>query len=487
MTQQIKKPPYLMIGIMMMGTFVAVLNNVLLNNALPMIMRDLQIEQYSTVQWLTTAYMLVAGVLIPTSAFFITKFNSRHVFIVTMSIFTVGTILAGFAQTFPILLTARVIQAVGGAVLSPLLMNVMLVSFDKDQRGKAMGIYGLIIMFAPSIGPTLSGFIVDNLGWRWLFMVIAPIAIISLVLSFWKLENVLKQHDTSIDGLSVVLSTAGFSSILYGFNNASSLGWSHVSFYGFILLGLVALVLFVIRQFKIETPLLDLRVYKYPMFALSSLLSTILAMLMYALMILLPYYLQTVQGYTTLKSGMIMLPASLLMALCMPFAGRLYDRFGALPLALVGFPLIGIATILLSRLQIDTSETYVIASLMIRNLGIAMIMMPVQTNGLMQLPSRLNPSGTAVNATIQQISGAIGTAIFATMMTNFAATRATTLAQEVGGQLTDAVQADISRQALLSAINQTAQITIGFVIVGFIFSFFIRKRIHHEESLEKTA
>lgn len=281
--------------------------------------------------------MLVAGVLIPTSAYFITKFKSQHVFITAMFTFTVGTILAIFANTFSLLLIARIIQAIGATVLSPLLMNVMLVSFTKAERGKALGIYTLIVMFAPSIGPTISGFIVDSFGWRMLFIAVTPFAIISLGLAIWKLENVLEQRDTKIDAISVALSTISFSSILYGFSSAGTKGWGDITVYGLIIFGFVILAIFAIRQFKIENPLLDLRVFNYSMFSLSSILCIILSMIMYSGMILLPYFLQTVQGHSVLISGLVMLPGSLLTALCMPYVGKLYDKFSALPLVLIGF------------------------------------------------------------------------------------------------------------------------------------------------------
>ncbi|MGQ7871523.1 MDR family MFS transporter [Bacillus sp. 1A] len=473
MEQKTKKTPYFMITIMMIGSFVAILNNVLLNNALPMIMKDLHVEQYSTVQWLTTAYMLIAGVLIPTSAYFITKFKSNHVFIAAMSIFSVGTILAIFANTFPFLLTARIIQAIGATVLSPLLMNVMLVSFTKAERGKALGIYTLIVMFAPSIGPTISGIIVDSFGWRMLFIAIAPFAIISLGLAIWKLENVLEQRDTKIDAISVALSTISFSSILYGFSSAGTKGWGDITVYGLIIFGFVILAIFTIRQFKIENPLLDLRVFKYSMFSLSSVLCIILSMIMYSGMILLPYFLQTVQGHSVLISGLVLLPGALLTALFMPYIGRLYDRFSALPLVLIGFPVVGISTYFLSILEFDTSTYYVATWFAVRSIGTALVMMPIQTNALNQLPRRLNPSGTAVYSTIQQVAGAIGTAVLVTLMTTHAADRTRELSTTMNAAMA-------SKQGLLDAINYTSLVTIGLAVIATILSLFIRKRISED-------
>lgn len=491
MKKKTKNPSYFMILIIIIGSFLAILNNSSLHVALPVIMRDLQIENYSTVQWLTTINMLVAGVLMPTSAFFITRFKSHHLFNTAISIFTIGTIFAIIAPNFPLLLVARMIQATGTAIVLPLLMNVLLASFSREQRGKALGIYALIYMLAPVIAPIFSGLIVDNFGWRMIFITIAPFSILILALAFWKLENVLEQHKTSIDVYSVILSTIAFSSILLGFGNASANGWRDISVYGVIFVGVVALLLFIMRQFKIEEPLLDLRVYQYPMFALSSIISVILAMILYSPMIILPYYFQSIKGYSTLQSGLIMLPGFLIMALFMPLSGKMYDRMGALPLALIGFPLIGISSYFMSSLHAETSALYVAVWFLVRSVGIAFVIVPVQTHGLNQLPSRLTRVGTAVNNTLQQVSGAIGTAIFVTLKTNYATTRGTELLHETKIQLDSplsaTVQEEINRQAGLEAINHTSLVTIGFVVVALLLSLFIRKRIFQEENIQKIA
>ena len=485
-----RKPNYFMIGIMMVGTLIAVLNNVALSVALPDVMKDLGIEEYSTVQWLTTINMLFSGILIPASAYFITKFKSHHVFITAMSLFTIGTILAPMAQNFYMLLAARSIQASGTAILMPLLMNIMLASFSREKRGKALGIYGLIYMLAPVLGPLLSGFVVDNYGWRMIFIVIAPLAIINLGLGIWKLENVLEQRETTIDYLSLVFSSIGFTSLLLGFGNASINSWTDTSVLGGISLGVLAITLFVIRQFKIKTPLLDLRVYTYPMFALSSIIAVLLAMLLYAPNILLPFYFQNIQGLSTLQSGLIPLPGTIVMALGMPIAGKLYDKIGAKSLAITGFTLIGISAFFMSILTLETTAFYVMIWLIIRSLGISLILMPMQTNGLNQLPARLNASGTAVNGTVQQVSGAVGTAIFVTLKTHYATSEASRLLNEAtleyGSSVGIAMQEEITRQAGVAAFNYTSLVTIGIAGVALLLSLFVKKKFHPEEVIEKT-
>lgn len=185
-----QRPPYLMIAVLFIGAFISFLNNTLMNVALPTIMQDFQIS-YATVQWLSNGYMLVSGVLIPASAFFITRFNTKPLFVVATSIFTLGTLLAAFSPNFGTLLAGRMVQAAGSSVMAPLLMNVMLVSFPIEKRGTAMGFFGLIMMAAPAIGPTLSGYIVEHYNWRILFTMILPFAVISVLLGLWKLENVI--------------------------------------------------------------------------------------------------------------------------------------------------------------------------------------------------------------------------------------------------------------------------------------------------------
>jgi EmrB/QacA subfamily drug resistance transporter len=485
-TDTTKKPPYFMIIIMMIGSFIAILNNSLMNNALPTIMSDFDIKEYSTVQWLTTGYMLVLGVLIPTSAYFITKFSNRSIFITSMTIFSIGTILAIFANEFYILLAGRLIQGAGAALLSPLLMNVMISVFSKKQRGMAMGIYGLIIIVAPALGPTISGYLLEHFSWRALFIFIAPIALVALALSIFKLENVLEQKEANLDVASLVLSTAGFSFLLYGVSSASSKGWDAFSVYGLIIIGVLALILFSIRQLKIENPLINVRVFKYPMYALGSVVSVINSIILYSAMMLLPFYFQQVQEFEPMKAGIILLPGSLLMGLFMPIAGKIYDKVGIKPLALSGLVMVGASLIALSQLTITTGLFYTIAWFSVFSIGVALLTMPIQTNSLNQLPPELNSSGVAVNSTLLQVAGAVGSAIFITIMTTFAKTRGEELfeitKEKLGAKLASytpdqlaVLQHDITQQAKLEAINHTMQFGLIFVVVAFVLSLFLRK------------
>ncbi len=483
---QTKKPPYLMIIILFVGAFVAFLNNTLLNVALPTIMIDLGIEDYSTVQWLSTGYMLVSGVLVPASAFFITKFKNRTIFIVSMSLFLLGTILAAVAPVFGVLVAGRMVQAAGAATMSPLLMNVMLSSFPIEKRGAAMGIFGLVMIAAPAIGPTLSGWIVEHYDWRLLFEMIIPFAVISLLLGIWKLENVMETRDVKLDYLSLVLSTIGFGGLLYGFSSAGSKGWDVPEVYGTIIVGGLSLLLFIVRQVKMEQPLLNLRIYKYPMFALASVISMVVSVAMFSGMILTPAYIQTVRGISPLDAGLMMLPGAILMGLMSPITGKLFDKYGPKILATIGLSITTLATYFLTKLSMDSSYAYIITVYTVRMMGMSLVMMPIMTNGLNSLPMKMNPHGTAINNTVQQVSGAIGTAVLVTIMNSHIKTRGAELAAEAQAKAAASgvtptesqiaeMTAQIGQTAMLDGINYTFMVATMISAVALLLAFFLKR------------
>ncbi|MEW9673651.1 MDR family MFS transporter [Ammoniphilus sp. 3BR4] len=469
-TLEHKETPYVMLAILFVGAFVSFLNNSLLNVALPSIMVSLEIPDYSTVQWLVTGFMLVNGVLIPASAFLVTRFSNRHLFISSMAIFALGTALAAFAPNFEVLLAGRMVQAAGSSVMGPLLMNVMLVSFPREKRGTAMGIFGLVMISAPAIGPTLSGYIVQYYDWRLLFEMILPLAMISLGLGIWKLENVMQQNETAtLDYLSVVLSCVGFGGLLYGCSSASAAGWTDPIVLTTLITGVVALLVFVVRQLKLDEPLLDLRVYKYPMFALGSVISIVNAVAMFSGMILTPAYVQSVREISPLHSGLMLLPGAVIMALMSPVTGKLFDRFGPRMLSFIGLGVTAISTYMLAHLQLDTSYSYIIFVYTLRMLGMSMVMMPIMTNGLNELPTRLNPHGTAINNTAQQVSGSIGTAILVTLMNSVTKAEAQSLS------LTGLDPSALTQQALLAGIQYAFYAAFATNIIALILALFVKR------------
>lgn len=482
-----QKPPYFMLIILFFGAFVSFLNNSLLNVALPTIMVDLNVD-YSTVQWLATGYMLVSGILVPVSAFLVTRFTNRSLFITSMSIFTLGTILSAVAPNFGFLLAGRMIQAAGSSVMGPLLMNIMLVSFPREKRGAAMGLFGLVMITAPAIGPTLSGYIVQYYTWRVLFEMIVPFAVLSLVLAIWKLRNVMPTRQAHMDYLSVLLSAIGFGGLLYGFSTVSRTSWSDNTVIITTVVGAIGLILFTWRQLTMEKPILDLRVYRHPMFTLASIISVVVSAAMFSGMILTPAYVQNVRGITPLDSGLLMLPGAIIMGIMSPITGKLFDKFGARILAVIGLTITTVATYFMSEFQIDTPYTHIMMVYMLRMFGMSMVMMPIMTNGLNQLPTRLNPHGTALNNTIQQVAGSLGTAIFVSIMNSHTKERAAELIVERGldpTALTAEQQALIGQESLMYGIQYSFWIAMFVTIAALILALFVKRVDVSKEAVQK--
>ena len=477
-----EKPPYGMIAILFIGAFVALLNNTLLNVALPTIMVEFDVKP-SVVQWLTTGYMLINGILIPASAFFIQKFTNRRLFLTAMVLFTLGTILAMIAPSFGVLVAARMIQACGSAMMMPLLMNVMLTAFPIERRGTAMGIFGLVMITAPAIGPTLSGWVIEHYTWRTLFGIVLPFSILTLVYAFFKLRNITPNRDMKLDVFSLILSSIGFGGLLYGFSSAGDKGWDSPLVYGTIVIGAIALIAFIVRQLRMDDPMLDFKIYKHPMFALSSAISIVLSVAMFSGMILTPLYVQTIRGISPFHSGLLMLPGAIVMGLMSPVTGRLFDKYGARILAVIGLTITVISTFYLSRLGMESGYYYIMWIYTIRMLGISMVMMPVMTNGLNQLPMISNPHGTAMNNTLQQVSGAIGSAILLTIMTKrmestgaglFAEVQASSNAPSTAEGLAK-LKEQLEAQAMLDGISFSFFISTIVAIVALALSFFMKR------------
>jgi EmrB/QacA subfamily drug resistance transporter len=487
------RPPYGILTVLMIGAFIAFLNNTLLNIALPSIMKDLDVGP-STVQWLSTGYMLVNGILIPTTAFLIQKYSVRHLFLAALLLFNIGTLAAGFAHVFPLLLTGRMIQASGSAILMPLLMNVMLTSFPVEKRGTAMGFFGLVMMGAPAIGPTLSGWLIEHYDWRMLFHVISPISLAILIIGFFLLKDKKEKNNTTLDLFSVLLSSLGFGGLLYGFSSAGNKGWDSPEVYATLIIGTISLVLFIVRQFRLDKPMLNFSIYRYPMFALSSAISIVVTMAMFSAMMLLPIYTQTLRGITPFDAGLMLLPGALLMAIMSPITGKLFDKIGGRILAVTGLSIMTITTYFLSKLTMDTSYTHLIVLYSLRMLGMSMVMMPVSTNGLNQLPKRFYPHGTAMNNTLQQVSGAIGTALLITVMSNRTESMAKELGAEAMKHLTGKptpemlaqIKQEVTMKAMLEGINFSFYVTVFVALAALILSFFIKKATPAEEQVEKA-
>ncbi|GED34398.1 DHA2 family efflux MFS transporter permease subunit [Brevibacillus centrosporus] len=463
------KANFTVVIVMILGVFVAILNETLLNVALSKIMADLGILP-STAQWLTTGYLLIIGVLIPVTAFLLQRFTTRTLFLSAMGLFTLGTFIAAVSSGFSLLVLGRILQAAGTGLLFPLLTNVVFAIVPLEKRGSAMGMIGIVITFAPAIGPTLSGIIVEHFSWRYLFYGVLPIAVFVMIFAFIRLKNVTEPTKPKIDLLSLLLSTVGFGGIVYGFSSASEGhgGWAGYSVLLPIVVGLLSLVLFTIRQLKMAEPLLDLRTFQYRIFRISTLIMIIVMMAMFAAMMLLPIFLQNALGYSPFEAGLVMLPGGIIMGIMSPITGRLFDKFGAKWLAIVGLILIAHTLLQFAFITVTISYLTIMLFNTLLMLGISMLMMPVMTNALNELPPPMYPHGTAIIGTLQQVAGAVGTALLVTVMMNGTEQY---LQNSAPGQ----EESTLRMLSMIAGMKSAFLLAFALVVVALLASFFLKR------------
>ncbi|MGM9891164.1 MDR family MFS transporter [Limosilactobacillus sp.] len=458
-----------MVLVLLIGAFCTILNQTILSTAFPALMNAFNIST-STVQWLTTGFLMVNGIMIPISAFLSSRFNTKVLFTIAMSIFEVGTILSWLAPSFGVLLTGRLIQAVGVGINMPLMQNIMLTIYPPEKRGAAMGINGLVIGLAPAIGPTLSGWVIDNFSWRWLFGMIVPIAAIVIIASFFFVKNVIPNSRPQLDWLSVVLSTIGFGSMLYGFSSVGDKGWTDPIVITTIIIGIILVVFLVLRQNKLDEPFLAFSVFKSGEFTLATILSSIVMMAMVGVELVIPLYLQIIHGMSAFHSGLTLLFGALFMGVMSPITGNLFDRHGAKRLAITGMFILAVGTLPFAFITRDTPTIYIVFLYAVRMFGISMVMMPVTTAGMNSLPFNLISHGTAVNNTLRQVATSVGTAIMISVLTNV-----TNSHEPAHALLKQAPLQYKSRMfdATLMGYHAAFWFAVAFSLIGLVLTFFV--------------
>ncbi len=404
----------LLIIIMITGTFFSTLNQTLLNVAFSDLMVVFDVST-ATIQWLATGFMLVNGVLVPITAYLMKRFSTRQLFISSMLFLLIGSIISACANNFGILLTGRMVQAVGAGIIIPLMMTVIVYLYPAEKRGAMMGKIGFAIIFAPAIAPTLAGFILEYLSWRWLFIIMIPFAALIIILASKYLINVAETSKVKLDIISVIYSTVGFGLVLFGFSSAGSKGWDDLIVITSIIAGLLVTILFCHRQIKATEPLLNLNVFRFKIFTMTSIVNIAITILMYADLILLPIYLQDGRGFTALEAGLLLLPGAIINAMLSPVTGKLFDKFGAKPLFILGTGLIALSMLAVIDLSPETTTAYILVRTILLRIGLAFITMPLNTAALNSLPKELASHGSAINNTVRQLAGAIGTAVIMTI------------------------------------------------------------------------
>ncbi|GAB1819520.1 MDR family MFS transporter [Herbidospora sp. RD11066] len=409
-----RTPP--VIRLLVLATFVVILNETIMINAIPELMKALEITA-STAQWLSTAFMLTMAAVIPITGWFLQRVTTRTAYTTAMGLFLFGTALAALAPAFEVLLAARIIQASGTAIMMPLLMTTLMQVVPESERGRVMGNVSLAISVAPAMGPTVSGVILQFGSWRLLFAVVLPIAGLITYFGLRQLKNVGETKPGTIDWFSALTAAAGFGGLVYGLSQFEAADATVAG--GIVGGGVVLIAIFVFRQLRLQksgTPLLDLRTLGFRTYTVSLILMSIAFMAMLGSMVLLPMYLQEIRHLTPLQAGLLVMPGGLAMGLLGPTVGRLFDRFGGRVLVIPGA--VAITLSLAGFTQITMSMPYwqllgLHALLMV---GLAGIFTPVFTLGLGAVTSPLYSHASSILGTLQQVAGAVGTALVITVM-----------------------------------------------------------------------
>lgn len=414
---KLTKKQYLMLSVLIVGAFITVLNQTLVTPAQPSIMAETGVDA-ATVQWLTTGFTLVNAIMIPITAYLQDRFPTKMLFVTSMSLFAVGSLLAGIGHNFEILLIGRLVQAAGAGILMPMTMTVLMVTFPVERRGSAMGLFGLIIAFAPAIGPTVAGLIIDSADWHVMFFGMAALSVLVVVGGLFMIENkpAANRGNAVLDPLSVVLSTLGFGGLLYGFSAIGSYGVSVVSVVTMVV-GAVCVVWFFRRQGKLEHPILRIDVLKNRKFTIGTIIGMLVQGGLLAAGVLMPIYIQTLMGFSATVSGLVIMPGAIIMGIMNPIAGRLFDKYGPRKLSIVGMTLLTVTTFGFAFINLETSIAYLTVLYAVRMFSMSLVNMPITTWGMNALNPRVMNHGTSVNNTLRQVAGSLGTAIVISVST----------------------------------------------------------------------
>ncbi|MCM6762888.1 DHA2 family efflux MFS transporter permease subunit [Rathayibacter sp. ZW T2_19] len=455
-SDRLRKGDGLVIGLLMASTFLVLLNEMLLGVALPTLIVDLGVSP-SAGQWLTTGYLLTLAVLVPATGFIMRRFHLRTIFLTALSVFIVGTALAAAAPGFEVLLVGRLVQAAGTAVFVPLLMTTAIRLVPESRRGRIMAIVTAVPALAPAVGPAVSGLVLTYLPWRWLFLLVLPLAVIALLAGAMKLTNITAPERASLDLLSLVLSALGFGGLVLGLSLIGESASGHAPLPPLVpaLIGVVGVGAFVLRQVSLRrrgNALLDLRIFRSRTFVVALVIMLFVAMNGFGVALVLPFVLTGALGLSALSVGLFLLPGGIVISAVSALGGRVYDRFGPLPLLIPGSVIWAASIWFLSTLSDADSVWTYLTGYLVMMAAQAMMWGPATTLALGALRPELYPHGSAAFTTVQQLAGAAGGAVLVSAYT-------------IGSNAADPARLTIAETV---SAGQGALVTAGVIAVAAI-------------------
>jgi DHA2 family multidrug resistance protein len=403
------------LSVAVIGSFMSILDSTVVNIALPKLISVFSTDVHGA-QWVLTSYLLALAVVIPLTGFLDERFGGKRVYIVTITLFTIASAMCGFAWSLTAMIAFRVFQGLGGGLIQPLGMSLLLREFRPEERGTAMGVFGIPIMLGPAFGPTLGGYLVQYVDWRFIFYINVPVGIAAVILASRVLRDTPRRLGQKLDVWGIALVCLGSASLLLGIDNGPTDGWGALDVVLEIAVGVAALVAFVWVELTVEQPLLELRLFKSFTFTIAVSVTLVIQIALFGAIFLLPLFLQNLRGLGAMETGMLLIPQALTVAVVMPIAGRIYDRFGPRVLLIPGTALLAFSTYRFHTLDLNTSNLEIIENLMIRGVGMGMSMMPATTTSMNAVPRNLIPRATALTNALQRIAGSFGTAIMSTVL-----------------------------------------------------------------------
>ncbi len=405
------------LAVLITGMFMSVLDISIVNVAIPTMQRDFSATT-EEIQWVENAYSLALGVVVPVSAWFSGRFGPGRVYVWCLMGFAVGSALCGLAWDLESIVAFRVLQAIPGGILPVVTLTILYRIVPQDRLGAAMGMYGLGIVVAPAIGPTLGGYLVEYVDWRLIFLINVPVGIIGTIAAVLFLPHFGSGPVRRFDVLGFVTVAIGLVSLLLALTEGQTWGWTSYRIIILFAVSLVFLALFVIIELEVDNPLLDVRVFRHLAYTNSLLLISVLSVGLFAVLFYIPLLLQQARGLGAFDTGLLLLPQALVMGVLMPTAGMIYDKFGPRWPATIGLALTAVGTYLLVDVTLETSNANVVWLLVLRSVGMGLAMMPIMTGGIAAVPPDMVDGAGAFNTVVQRASAALGLAALTSLVTN---------------------------------------------------------------------
>jgi EmrB/QacA subfamily drug resistance transporter len=405
--------------VVILGVFMSILDQTIVNIAIPRLQSAFGVDIHS-VQWVLTAYILAQGVATPTAAYFADTLGIKRFYIVSLGAFTLGSALCGIAWSLPILIVFRVLQGLGGAALFPLSITLLFREFPPQERGTAMGFFGVPALLAPALGPTLGGYLVTFVGWQSIFFINVPIGIIAIILSIVFIRESRPQRGLRFDFLGFVFSTIGLSTILYGLSSASTDGWGSSTVIGFLSIGLLSLGCFVATELIIANrggqPLLDLRLFANGPFRASQIASLFVIFSLFGGLFLFPLYLQNIRGLSAFQSGLILLPQALASMVSVIIGGRLVDRIGVRAVMIPGLLILAYATWQLTFISIYSPYGWLQLMFILRGVALGLSVQPLTVAMMSEISPRQLAQASSLSTVNRAVASSFGIAVLATIV-----------------------------------------------------------------------